>query len=332
MGNLSLPTITEEHLTLERESVEEFLRRPGGAQSLARLLLPDEVATELSQLGNVVLRPRCVAVDGPAWPDLAASCEAFVLESIDAGVLLVERDLAHKLVNAMLGLRGSLVTRSLSRIERGMLAGLAALLFARLGIHCGVRAVAPCGLPQAKGALFVQVRAQVQGSDGQAWLCTGPAAVGRVWQMAGGEGPSVPLRVELARTQLAKSDAVSARPRDVVVFDDCPACLMSEPLAVDICYRGRVLPVCLDGSGSVRMNDVSPRGLSSTGPTLLPEGFFVVAAEIARKKPSSPATAQAPSRDAIILRIGETDWAEGTLVAYEGCWAVQISRVLKTCP
>lgn len=328
MGELSPSTIEEEHLTLERERVDEFLRRPGGAQALARLLLPDEITMELSQPGDVVLHPRCVTIDGPARPGLEASCEAFVLESIDAGVLLVERGFAHHLVNAILGRPPSLATRSLSRIERGIVAGLVALLFGRLGIPCGIRATSPCSPPQVKDALFVEVRAHVQGSDGQAWLCAGPAAVGRVWQMAGTAGPSATLRVELARTELAEADAVTACPRDLVVFDDRRACLMSEPLLVDLCYRGRVLPVSLDGSGSVRMDDASARNLSSSRAS--PGGSVVITAEIVRKRRSSFATVEDPAFSAVLLRIGESDWAEGVLVAHEGCLAVQITRMLRT--
>lgn len=83
MGEQASSTIAEDSPTLERERVETWLRRSGGALSLARLLLPEEATIELAQVGRLVLHPRCLVFEAGALAGLATSCEVFSIDAVE---------------------------------------------------------------------------------------------------------------------------------------------------------------------------------------------------------------------------------------------------------
>jgi hypothetical protein len=130
-----------------------------------------------------------------------------------------------------------------------------------------------------------------------------------------------PLSVELARTRLTMAEALGGRPGDLVVFDDRPACQAAASLPVDLCCRGRRLHVRLDCDGRVRMEDAmaATRRIRSPRTPLLQAGSVEVTAELARAASRS---------DSVLLRIGDSDWAEGALAAHEDHLAVRITRIL----
>jgi hypothetical protein len=321
MGEQAAPTIAEDLPMLERERVETWLRRSGGGPSLVRLVLPEEVTIELAQVGSLVLRPRCFDFETGALTDLATSCEVFSIDAVAGGALLVEHSFARHLLNAMVGAPGSLASRPLSRVERGMVAGLAAVSLAKLGLPLGVRAAAERHLFPMEDALCIQVWAHLCGMDGHAWLCAAATALGRAHHPPGIVEMLSPLSVELARTQLTMAEALGARPRDLVVFDDWPACQAAASLPVDLCCRGRRLHVRLDCDGRVRMDDAmaATRRIRSPRTPLVQAGFVEITAELARTASRS---------DGVLLRIGDSDWAEGSLAAHEEHLAVRITRIL----
>lgn len=329
MGEMDGPTIAKELPALERERVEDFLRRPGGALVLTRLLLPDELAIELPAVGSLLLRPGCSAIEAESLAGLVASCEVFSLDAMDGGVLLVERTFARDLVNAMVGLPASLVDQPLSRIERGMLAGLAARSLAKSRFPFGIRASAGVGLPRMEDALCIRVGAQLNGSSGQAWLCASGATVRRAWMLGISSATLASPRMELAQTQLTRAEAMAACPEDLVVFDDSPAPPTSAPLSVQIRFRSKCLPARLDRDGRVRTEEAATRRVRPAAThSLLPADFVEVTAEIARTADASTTADPRAGADWVLLRTGESDWAEGVLTAYRDRLAVRISRIL----
>lgn len=208
-----------------------------------------------------------------------------------------------------------------------MVAGFAAVSLAKLGLPLGVRAAAECGLIPKEDDSCIQVRAHLCGRDGNVWLCATATALGQVHQTQGIVEMLEPMSVELARTQLPKAEATRGCPGDLVVFDDRPACSEGASLPVDICLRGKRLAVSLDCDGHVLLDDATAatRRIRAPRTPLLQAGFVEVTAELAR---ASLSTDGSPGSDGVLLRIGDSDWAEGALAAHEEHLAVQITRIL----
>jgi hypothetical protein len=299
---------------------------------MARLLLPEDVTIEHAQVGSLVLRPRCLESEAGALARLATSCEAFSLDAVDGAVLLVERSFARHLSNAMVGLPRSPANRPLSRVERGMVGGLAAVSLAKLGLPLGVAAErSPTPIPAEEG-VCIHVVANCQGMDGHAWLCATASALRRAWRTLGIVEMLAPVSVEMARTQLPTAEALACSPGDSVVFDETPACPAAASLSADIRCRGKCLSLRLDRDGRVRFDDATAatRRIRSPRKPILQAGFVEVTAELAGI-PTSSTTATRNS-DAVLLRIGQSDWAEGLLGEQEDRLAVRISRILtKAC-
>ena len=318
---------------LARESVEGFLRRPGAAVPLLRLILPELVAFDMGELGRLILRPVCLSADSTvAVTGLAETCEVFPLASIEAGSLRVERSFASYLVMAMAHSSAPLVSPpSLSRIERGMLGGFAASVLAKLGLSLGIRVEKGARAAPLAMDLCVRVLARLGAAEGQAWLCANQASLGSVLGMLGrGPGASV-VRLELARTGLSEAAAVAAAIGDLVVFEESPALSASSPWAIAICCNERGLTGCLDPDGRVRADDRAARtpclrGADRSSP---PAGVVTITAEIAHRGELSRDSLPSPRGDGVLLRIGEVDWAEGALAEHAGWVAVRITRLLK---
>jgi hypothetical protein len=293
------------------------------------LFLPEKVSIELAQVGSLALRPRCLELDAGDLVGLANSCESFSLDAVDGGVLFVEHSFARHVSNAMAGLPGSLTNRPLSRVERGMVAGLVAVSLAKSGLPLGVRVVAERSYLPMEDALCIHVRADLAGMDGHAWLCATATAWGRALHSLGLAQGLGPLRLELARTQLPRAEALSGRAQDLVVFDDSPACPQAAPLSVDICCLSKRLPARLERNGCVRSDDAvaATRRIRLPRKPIAQANFVEVTAELARPCPSAPT-----GSDGVILRIGEADWAEGLPATHEDRLAVRIVRILTKMP
>lgn len=334
MVELDGPMSVKDSPTLERERMEVFLRRPGGALVLARMLMPEEVAVDLGPLGPLVLRPSCSAIEEAALPGLFATCEMFALEAIETGVLLVERSFCRHLADAVVGAPTSLLGRRLSRIERGVVGGLAAAALAKLGFPLGVGVVSEPGPGPMGDALCVRVFSRVHGSEGQVWLCANATALSRAWQTL--RMPAAPpiLRIALARTQLSKAEVMAACTGDWVVFDESPACQPSSAWSVEVGCGGKSILVRMESDGQVHVDDREAstcrmRRLSEAG---VSSGKVEVSAEIARAPSSSSSASADPRGDGILLRVGESDWAEGSLAVRDDRQAVRITRILRKMP
>jgi hypothetical protein len=336
---------------------------------LARLLLPEEVSLDVPGLGTLALRFACLdgASTSGLLEDAATSCEAFPLGRAGRGsglatgqaaaqsspvgamapaLLLIERRLARHLVNALLARATPPVAGSLSRVEHGLLVGLLASLFAKLGLSPGLQISAP-DLPEIPpDALCIEVSARLAGENGRAWLCATAGDLERFWKTSrfGAEPDPVPLRLELARTALPKAEALAASDGDVVVFEETPALSPSSSSSssspsspsssssywpLEICYGTRRLQARLTPEGGVRLD---ARSIAAVRTGRAGAEWVEIAAEMLR--PDAAETNRSTTdavlslrSDRSLLRMGDADWAEGRLCAVEGRLAVRITRL-----
>jgi hypothetical protein len=223
------------------------------------------------------------------------------------------------------------VVAPLSRIERGMLGGLAAAALVKLGLACGIEVSPTEALEIAPDAIGLCVSASVDGEQGQVWLCAAPTALGRAWEGVSSEWAPAPLRLELARTSISRSEAAAASEGDVVVFDETAGLSSSSSWPLQLCCSGRLVYAVLSADGRVSADE------RTTGPAVARhastgDGDYVdVTAEIAHAAAlDSPDgySALSPRGDGALLRMGETDWAEGALCEVAGSLAVRITRTL----
>jgi hypothetical protein len=268
--------------------------------------------------------------------DAKAACETFAMPAMGPGLLLVERRLARHLVGVLLGLPMPAVVAPLSRIERGMLGGLAAGALAKLGLACAIQVASTQTDQIAPDAVALDVWAKVGGETGQVLLCATPAALVRCWEgalLSSGSTPAV-LQLELARTNLPRSEAPGASEGDIVVFDETPALSSSSSWPVQLHYRGRQASAALGPDGRVYAGDqtaATPLATIARRPSMTAGGDAEITAEIAHAAATdSPARGPAGSArgDGILLRMDETDWAEGALCEVAGRLAVRITRTL----
>ena len=317
--------------SLEREPAHVFLRRPGGALPFARLLLPEAAGLDLAGLGTLALRFACL--DGEAGKallkDSASFCEVFPLSAMGPGLFLVERRFGRHLVNAMLGRTMPPFECSLSRVEHGMLGGLLVTSLANLGLFLGVQISGTAAPEIASDAMCVQVSACLAGEQGQAWLCATAACLERCWKTSRLWAEDLPmiLRLELARTDLPKAEAMAASDGDVVVFDETPALSPSSSWPLVLCYGSRRIDVRLAPDGRVQMDDqtAATSHIWRGGPNASLADRVEIAAEIARPIADSVVSARS---DWILLRMGDADWAAGRLCGVDGRLAVRITRRL----
>jgi hypothetical protein len=325
--------------SLMPEPVVAFLRRPGAAPSLAKVLLPEQGMVELAGLGTAGLRFRCLDHDGLGGlvADAKATSEVFALPSMGPGLLLVDRWLARHVVNGLLGLPMPRALVALSRIERGILGGIVASALGKLGLSFAICLDQAHGNALAGDAIALAVTAELGGASGQVWLCASPASLGGCWETSSRRSgiPTAVLRIELARTRLPEADVSGATIDDVVVFEETAALASSSSWAVQLRYHGRRAEATLNPDGRVR-------GESRTGPTArMTRGRMPptdsheveIAAELARAVPCTNARPQedlvtSPRGDGVLLRVGESDWAEGALCEHSGRLAVRITRKL----
>jgi hypothetical protein len=330
-ANLSLPSLV-------REPVAAFLCRPGAAPSLARLVLPEAWDLDLAGLGTATVRPAGLDREAPAAlvSEARASCEGFYLPSMGPGLLLVERRLARNLVDVLLGLPMAAVAPPLSRIERGILGGVVAGAFGKLGLACGVHLAGAEAYEVGPDTVALDVSVRLDGVGGRVWLCATPPALVRSWEAAersSGSGPAV-LQIELARTRLPRSEAATALQGDIVVFEETAALSSSSSWPLQVCYRGRRVSVLLGCDGRVWADErtattgrmaVGRRARASAGARV--EVTAEIAHAIAADLPDGQ-SAGSVRGDGILLRMGESDWAEGVLSEVAGRLAVLITRTL----
>lgn len=322
-----------------RESLRAFARRPGAASVAARLVLPRTLGLELDTLGTLSLQVDDVndlhgeaTTAAPAIRDLVPACETFALDASEPGLLMLDRAFARQLVNLAIGRAEAVaVCPPLSKIERGILAGLVAGCAARLGLPLGIAAAAATVAEGDPERLLVRASVRLGSAAGRAWLYVTAAAVLRGYALSRSPstcGTSGLLRLELAETTLEQAQASSASPGDLVLFDETSALNEASPWSVAVCYADRRAPVWLASDGAVRIDeesrDLRPR--SATAEAFA--GMVWITAELAASSAAPASDRHGARGDAIVLRMGETDWAEGRLGEAEGRLAVRITRRL----
>jgi hypothetical protein len=331
----SVSTIAVNPSALVRESAEAFLRRPGAAPWLARLALPDQVVLDLgSEKTRLVLRPTCTGMANTAdlLAKLAPTCEAFALASVGPGLLLVERSLAGHMLSAVARLPLFASDTPLSRIERGVVGGLAAALLAKLGLSVGIQVEKAAAPPARSEVVCIRTLVGLPSVEGQAWLCATVDGMEGWWRMSRVSLAPMILRLELARTRLPRTEVMAAACGDLVVFDEIAALSASSTWALALCLGGRRVHVRLDPEGAVLAGEATDttrriRAPSNAGAT----GEAVeITAEIAWSGDSAADALPRPRGSGVLMSVGESDWAEGALAEHDGRLAVRLTRMTKS--
>jgi hypothetical protein len=338
---------------------------PGSLLSvLAHICLPGEIVVQVNGLGSLVLRPTILGsrITKTHAESARSCCEVLTLECGEGfGWLLVERRLALQLVHTLLGVNAPTVSRPLSRIERGLLEGVLALLSARLGyspaLHLCTEATQSPISPIMAGAMTLEILIEFHGQVFHAWLCVNDLFITEAWttwQGTSGQA-STTFRLELARTRIPAADLAMAEECDWVVFEETAPLSPSDPWPVEI-RRGRfVIPAHLHPNGSLQIKDIDFDDLEDDTDTK-PERFAIhsnvgnevkcrtsgagpfeeIVAEIGDYQLSGNELAGLLSEgrlkmgrnNLVNLRRQETPWAEGKLTEIDGEFAVRITRKL----
>lgn len=313
------------------------------------------ICIELPRLGAIRMRPALRRAGDPrAWlEDARQVCEALRLECQGvAALLLVERSLALRLVNLVLGFAPSMAAGPVSRIERGILETVVATMLARLGFGQELRLLGGGACDMHPGVRLLAISVELGGSGGLAYVCGNDEFLLSAWRSR--EPPlqevlAVP-RLALARTRVPRSALADAEAGDTLVFDGQPPLLPSEPWRVWIGYGKQVILARLDPDGSLCLDGptdgeggITPR---ATGTEPDPEADArafgaddahsqaEVVAEIGRLESYRLAELvfgglRGMGRAGpILLRVGAIPWAEGELVELCGSTAVRITRKL----
>jgi hypothetical protein len=264
--------------------------------------------------------------------DPTLCCELFSASAMGPGMVMIERRLARHLVNALLGRTDAVIAGPLSRVERGLLAGLLATSLAKLELSIGVQVGATEVGDVGREGLCVQVSVSLPGEEGRVWLCTNAAALERCWRVSrlSQKSPPTALRLELARTDLHKDEVLATSDGDVVVFDESSALSPSSPWPLQVCYGDRRIAVRLDPDGSVHRDEQFSVTSRIRRPGMAGDGRVEIIAEMAhpgawQEEPSSVRSGGPPG-DGVLLRMGDVDWAEGRLCEMDGRLAVRITR------
>lgn len=316
--------------SLVRESAEVFVRRRGGAASLARLVLPEQLVLDLGGEARLRVRPTGTGTSTTAdlLDELAPACECFALASVGPGLLLVERHLARQLLSSLT--RFPLAAESqLSRIERGVVGGFAAASLAKLGLSVGLL-VDNAAVPTTRSeVVYIRALVDLASVVGQVWLCATAEGVAGWWPTSRLSLAPMPLRLELARTRISKGEVVAAAIGDLVVFDETEALSPSSSWGLDVCLGVSRVRVRLALDGAVLTDDDT----AATSPIRRPRNSGTasepaeITAEIARS--NGPTAEPSPNRrdNGVILCVDRSDWAEGMLAEHDGRLAVRLTRM-----
>lgn len=318
-------------------------------RQVVRGCLPGELAIDLPGLGELVLRPVVSESDTAWFRKARRSCEAVLLKCAGTeALLLVERGFALHTATAVLGHDTAGAAGSLSRIERGLLHGVLAALSGRLGLLLTVGVCADERHAQDSDSIVIEASMGLRGIAGRAWLC---ASVEFLAQILTTLPPtSEKPTLELGRTRVPVSQLAAATAGDVVVFDEVAALSASAPWPVRIRVRDVVVSASLRPDGILASGEADDLGIvtqaerrwaripAQTNPAQsLPakaDDSAEISAEFGRFGGTSLAgllcgdPLDRGRRDPIVLRLADTPWAEGQIVAFDNALAVRITRKL----
>jgi hypothetical protein len=318
--------------------------RAAAAHLILQLSMPPELRVRLPGVGEVDLRPRFLdrAAARAWWQDSRPGCEAVALECAgQSGVFFVEHGLALSVVNAVLGLATPPLGGPLSRIERGVLAGTLATMFAELGLAPGLRLGEDLDTGSGAGASIVGVTLDLSGRRGQAWLAASDEFHVRLWSSREPGKSAFATRLELATTTVAEAELAGAGPGDRVVFDETAALSPDDAWPVRVRREGISFPAWWLANGTVvaagcpTADAVTcpdrPASIHHTmEPAALAPGTVAVIAACTGPAldPARPAPLVIPRGGPVLVEAESRGWAYGEITALDGALAVTITRTL----
>jgi hypothetical protein len=305
-----------------------------------RASLPPSTTVAVPVLGDVTMAVENRQIRSEQVANLALGCHGIGLSLSGArAVLWIEKGLARLAVDALLGRKPSIAVggQELSRIERGLLQGVAAGIAMALGLPpaIGLGGVAE---RSASGPVVVRTRVEIAGTSGHAWVCSTEEFVKQVLRS---EMIDPQLVIELSRTVVACADIASASINDAVVFDETSAVAASDRWSVGLrvgnkVARAELLP---DGKLTVVESRYAPEettkierrhGHSEAERAAGGADGTEIVAEIARLAGAQLADLidqLALSRSmGVTLTIADLRWAEGNITAIDGCLAVRLTK------
>ena len=309
--------------------------------------LPAQWSVGLPPLGSATVRFNGFdAEDGQriGGVDLAVSFGAA------RGRVCIEAAFASRLVDAVLrGAVGFSEVRVTGPAERGLLAGVLAPLFDRVGgsLHLG-----PLPLPTAAVAPIL-FRLETVVASG--WLRLTPPVGGwplraddvETWRVRAGRVP-VAGHVEIAVTAVPADALARVAVGDGIVFDGMrvAAFTAGAPWSGRLRIGGHVADVTVDTAGKVSVTggfsplqqeeNMSASGSNVDATTVLGAATIEVVAEIGRVSlrgdevlglAPGAVLAIGKGRPAVWLRVGGEIWAEGEIVDIDGELGVRVTRL-----
>jgi hypothetical protein len=318
--------------------------RAAAAHLIVQLSMPPELRAQLPGVGEVVLRPWFLdrAAARAWWQDIRPGCESVTLECAgQSGMFFVEHGFALGVVNAVLGLAPPPLGGPLSRIERGVLAGTLATMFAELGLAPGLRLGEDLDTGAGAGASIVGVTLDLSGRRGQAWLAASDEFHVRLWSSRAPGRSAFATRLELASTTVGEAELAGAGPGDQVVFDETAALSAGDAWPVRVRRDGGSLPAwwladgtivaagCPNADAVTRPDRPASIHLDMEPAVLAPGTVAVIAACTGPAlDPARPAPLVIPRGGPVLIEAESRGWAYGEITALDGALAVTITRML----
>jgi flagellar motor switch/type III secretory pathway protein FliN len=314
-------------------------------------LLPESWRTELPPLGPV----RVIFVGYELDRDSAEAVELSVTFGVDRGYVGLEAAFAARLVDTVLGGGGVFSTaRSFGPAERGVLAGVLAPVFDRVGGGVQLDPVPRRRARRQRELAAVAFRLETVVASG--WLrLTPPAAdlgafAGRadVWRARAGRIPIVG-QVEIAVTDVPAGALARLAVGDAIVFDGQRSTAFSGAGS----WNGRLrvgdhaADVVVDAAGMLSVvggfsptkkqeGTMSASGSNTDATTVLAAASIEVVAELGRITlrgdellglAPGAVLAVGARRTSISLRVGGELWADGEIVDIDGDLGVRVTRL-----
>jgi len=310
-----------------------------------RLCLPTRKAARLFAGRELILRPsihereaRIEQLEGARrqLDPIALDCAG------EPGALLIERRLALRVVNAVLGISMPPFAGQLSRIERGIVEGTLATLLSEMGFAPGVQLREGTTDPLPTSSTVVELDVSLGETDGRAWLVAGDVFFERVWALRDRQWRTGALSLQLAVTRVPAAQIASAARGDALVFDETPALSPDGNWAVGVRRGQDVVPARWLPDGLVLADESVARvpveedvtcderpGAGGSSAVAAAESAVVTALIDCPALDGAPGAPIRLSRgQPILLRVGDRPWAHGELTNVDGRLAVTITRLL----
>ncbi len=323
---------------------------------LLQLFLPEYHSIPIPRFGPLVVRVTLADAVDAQTQAVWGECEALDLDGPGCpGQLLIDRSLALCWVHRVVGLAPPLTLGPLSRIERGIMEGVSAVVASYLGLDISLRLYSGTGPRAIPHPITLAFLVECDGLFGRAWLRASPELIEQIWA-SWARGTKTALRMELARTDVPCSDLAGAGEGDLVVFEGTAPLSAGQPWPLRICMGARALParllpdgaIVVEGDQSAESRDSglassplsSPAAAGSRGEDLPCAAGVevvhdaVVAVEIGNPELQGKALLRLLQGEALCLprtrdvhlTCREATWAEGIITEIDGALAVQITR------